>query len=308
MKNNFFNFPSENSKIKIALTVNYFKNWLSENKNEQSLSYIDFFSGPGIYETGYKSTPILIMEEILKHPKIAQKFNIILNDKNKEYIEKLSKSVVGIQNLKLLKSITFSNQSIGNDKQEINLINSANFIILDPFGFKGIHLKDIIYYLKNKKTTIILTFNFNQLYRFFMFKGINLHLKRLFQLSSLAFTRLKLKYIQDKEGYLMHLICKKLPKNTSVKSFRFRFEDQTKTSHFLLFLTNQEKSNFALDRLIKKYSICSDCSCYSKSCLNNFIKEKQMKFCKIKPQKTSFLKQYLLYLIGTKGLKYAFTH
>ena len=74
MKNNFFNFPSENSKIKIALTVNYFKNWLSENKNEQSLSYIDFFSGPGIYETGYKSTPILIMEEILKHPKTAQKY------------------------------------------------------------------------------------------------------------------------------------------------------------------------------------------------------------------------------------------
>ena len=46
MKNNFFNFPSENSKIKIALTVNYFKNWLSENKNEQSLSYIDFFLVP----------------------------------------------------------------------------------------------------------------------------------------------------------------------------------------------------------------------------------------------------------------------
>lgn len=308
MKNNFFNTPSDNSKIKIALTVNYFKNWLSENKNEQSLSYIDFFSGPGTYETGYKSTPILIMEEILKHPKIAQKFNIILNDKNKEYIEKLSKSVVGIQNLKLLKSITFSNQSIGNDKQEINLINSANFIILDPFGFKGIHLKDIIYYLKNKKTTIVLTFNFNQLYRFFMFKGINLHLRRLFQLPTLYFTRLKLKYLQDKEGYLVNLIRKKLPKNISEKSFRFRFEDQTKTSHFLLFLTNQEKSNFALDRLIKKYSICSDCSCYSKSCLNNLIKEKQIKFCKIKPQKASFLKQYLLYLIGTKGLKYAFTH
>lgn len=107
MKNNFFNTPSENSKIKIALTVNYFKNWLSENKNEQSLCYIDLFSGPGTYETGYKSTPILIMEEILKHQKTAQKFNIILNDKNKEYIEKLSKSVVGIQNLKLLKSITF---------------------------------------------------------------------------------------------------------------------------------------------------------------------------------------------------------
>lgn len=308
MKNNFFNTPSDNSKIKITLTVNYFKNWLSENKNEQSLSYIDFFSGPGIYETGYKSTPILIMEEILKHPKIAQKFNIILNDKNKECIKQLSKSILSIQNSKYLNSITFSNRRIGNNTQKLSLTNSSNFIILDPFGFKGVLLKDIIDYLKNKKTTIVLTFNFNQLYRFFMFKGINLHLRRLFQLPTLYFTRLKLKYLQDKEGYLINLIRKKLPKNISLKSFRFRFEDQTKTSHFLLFLSNQEKDNSFLEKLIKKYSICSDCSCYSKSCLNNFIKDKQMKFCKIKPQKTSFLKQYLLYLIGTKGLKYAFTH
>src|SRR5262245_49845388 len=67
---NFFAEQKEQSQIKTAIVTNYFWSWANvitgyqkgEGKDPK-IAYIDLFAGPGRYEDGAVSTPLLILKE-----------------------------------------------------------------------------------------------------------------------------------------------------------------------------------------------------------------------------------------------------
>lgn len=245
--NDFFSSVKPNSARKISIILNYFDYWLKKNSKAEELYYVDLFCGPGVYDNGEKSTPILILEKILKNKKVAGKFNIIFNDKNKNYINKLEKEVLQLGNIARLGSIKFSSQEVGKTSLFPNLDNKHGFVILDPWGYKGLSSNRIKNLVKNKNVELVFLFSFNQLYRFLKFKGIDHHLLNLFSKKSLKHVRKKIEQVENKETFLLeNLMENMVDKNGNYLCYRFKFENQNKTSHFLIFLNHDDKTKLAL--------------------------------------------------------------
>lgn len=59
-------------------------------KNPQpEIRYIDLFSGPGIYDDGHESTPLMIADECYRNDQLRAIVRMQFNDKNyKEILEK----------------------------------------------------------------------------------------------------------------------------------------------------------------------------------------------------------------------------
>ena len=68
--NSFFNESTETSLVKAEIVAKYFWAWAKviiprAKKRKKNIAYIDLFSGPGRYQDGSKSTPLLILERAI---------------------------------------------------------------------------------------------------------------------------------------------------------------------------------------------------------------------------------------------------
>jgi three-Cys-motif partner protein len=66
----FFLKSKEQSRIKANIVLKYLVAWAKVIKpstiaRNGKIGYIDLFSGPGVYEDGTKSTPLLILEKAI---------------------------------------------------------------------------------------------------------------------------------------------------------------------------------------------------------------------------------------------------
>lgn len=110
MSKNFFQEQREQSMIKSRIVSKYFAAWanviLSTQKrypqHAQRMAYVDLFAGPGRYDDQSKSTPILVLETVLKNPELSQRMITLFNDKDPENVESLKNAIAsmpGIDNL-----------------------------------------------------------------------------------------------------------------------------------------------------------------------------------------------------------------
>lgn len=113
MTDNFFEERKKQSEIKTRIVNKYFYAWSKViigsqkrylfNKNNQSIAYIDLFSGPGKYDDGSESTPIHILKTALKDPDLSQRLRTIFNDKDEKNYNNLCQNIKSIPNINQLK-------------------------------------------------------------------------------------------------------------------------------------------------------------------------------------------------------------
>src|ERR1700736_6123205 len=101
MAENFFDEQSAQSQIKAAIVADYFWAWASViisvqkrfPQHAQRIAYIDLFAGPGRYENGAASTPLLIMERASQDPEIRGGLVAIFNDKDERNTASLEQEI-----------------------------------------------------------------------------------------------------------------------------------------------------------------------------------------------------------------------
>src|ERR1700688_4238969 len=82
-KDNFYQKPSDASRVKQAIVATYFgawKNVLKTWRNRPKLGYVDLYSGPGVYADGSHSTPLLILQQAIEDEYLADKLIAVFND------------------------------------------------------------------------------------------------------------------------------------------------------------------------------------------------------------------------------------
>ena len=77
-------------------------NTTSEKKENKYCIYW-FFSGPGRYQDGSKSTPLLILERAIADQDMREKLITIFNDKNSDHTESLQQAIKSLENIEILK-------------------------------------------------------------------------------------------------------------------------------------------------------------------------------------------------------------
>ncbi|MEX2641970.1 MAG: three-Cys-motif partner protein TcmP [Acetobacterales bacterium] len=151
MSNKFFEERTDQSEVKARIVQKYFYAWANvviptAEKRSGRIAYIDLYAGPGRYRDGAASTPILVLEHAIKHPKISKMLVAFFNDKDLHKTDTLRSEVESLDGIDKLKhKPIISCGEIDDDAEEYFSQNRLipTFSFIDPFGYKGLSLKII---------------------------------------------------------------------------------------------------------------------------------------------------------------------
>lgn len=265
----FFEESQDQSLVKSAIVSKYFDAWASviintqkkfRTKNNSKIAYIDLFSGPGIYEDGTKSTPILILEKAINNIDIRERLLTIFNDKNKNFVQLLEKTInqlSGISNLKFKPK--FYTEEVGDRMieifEQVNLVPTLFFV--DPWGYKGLSLRLINSVLKDWGSDCIFFFNYRRINMGLQNLIFKEHMDVLFGEERAEKLRIKLGRlsVNIREMSIIEEMCQALKDLGAKFVLPFRFKDQrgTRTSHHLIFASKDFKGYDIMKDVMTKF-------------------------------------------------------
>lgn len=242
----FFEESSEQSAVKAAIVSKYFWSWAKvimpqvEKNKDPKIAYLDLFAGPGRYNDGTKSTPLLILQKAIEDEKMRQMLVTVFNDKDDDNAQALQSAIdelPGIDKLKH-KPIVLNNE-VGSEM--VKLFSSMNLVptlfFIDPWGYKGLSLQLVNSVLKDWGCDCIFFFNYNRINVGLSNPMVKEHMASLFDEERAEALRLRLEGMspEDREICVVEELCEALgaKKGRFVLPFRFKNEAGTRTSHLL---------------------------------------------------------------------------
>ena len=175
------------------MVVGYFVAWARIiSKRAERIGYFDFYAGPGRYETGQKSTPLLILERAITEPDLASRLVTVFNDTNPNHTESLQAeidSLAGIGALKHKPQVVTGevDDELVKHFAEIRTIPAISFI--DPWGYEGLSLKLIHAVIKDWGCEVVFFFNYNRINMGINNPVVQHHMEALFGKERLATLR-----------------------------------------------------------------------------------------------------------------------
>jgi three-Cys-motif partner protein len=144
----FFQEQTAHSRVKAEIVQKFVIAWLDivtgfQRNNDifAEAAYVDLFAGPGTYEDGSRSTPLLVMEQVLKRAKRAASLRAYFNDNEVGYTASLRQEINGLSNINGLKHAPV----FTSEPATISLIESfgltrdvPQFYFLDQFGYSDV--------------------------------------------------------------------------------------------------------------------------------------------------------------------------
>lgn len=260
----FFDKQTAASKVKSEIVLNHFDSWSSivigqADQAGQDIAYMDLYCGPGIYEDGAKSTPLLVLDKAIAKagakPVFGKRLVTVFNDKREKSVKTLEaevKKLTGISTLKHQPIIL--NEEV--DKASAGYftkIRIPTLTFLDPFGYVGL-TRGLIEAVVTKTwgCDCIFFFSYSSINRALSAKGIfTEHLAALFGEKRAAELEATMQSIQGsnrgqphkRERLIMEALTAALEELNKGQMFvrTFRFKNGKRTSHMLVFVTTHPK-------------------------------------------------------------------
>ncbi|MCU0497115.1 MAG: three-Cys-motif partner protein TcmP [Anaerolineae bacterium] len=309
----FFNESSEQSRVKAAIVAKYFYAWANVimptvKKDDRHIAYIDLFAGPGRYEDGTKSTPLLVLEKAIQNPEMTQRLVTIFNDLNKDNTFSLEKAIQELPNIQKLKyQPQIHNYEVGNEIvaifERMTLIPTLFFV--DPWGYKGLSLRLINSVLKNWGCDCIFFFNYNRINMGLNNVFVKQHIDALFGEQRADELRKKLETLSsdERELTIVEEIAQALKEmgGKYVLPFRFKNEQNSRTSHHLIFVSKHFKGYDIMKNVMAKESSSSEQGVASFE-YTPATENQQLLFELFRPRPLDELKTQLLQVFSGKSL------
>lgn len=278
--NDFFKHQTDSSRVKASIVSEYFPQYcriIRKRHEPEMFRYIDLFAGPGIYEDGNVSTPIMLARSIAQDYSLKDKVQFVFNDlyfseelranfeaefprgtfPKKAYF--MDKEVGVYENIYAY--LEKSTMKLGaNGKTWWN--EQPSLLFFDPFGYRGMRTVTLAKFLKNWGNEIFLFINtkrinpaleneqFEELMRLWFptrFDTLKVEIRK--QTSVPA----RLEYILTS---LREEFVKLLGDNRPVYccAFRFQEEDSRTTSHYILHITKGFRGYDLCKSVYNKYA------------------------------------------------------
>jgi three-Cys-motif partner protein len=250
--NSFFEISKEQSRVKAAIVSKYFEAWAQVmmgvqdrqgGRHGDKIAYLDLFAGPGRYDDGTKSTPLIILEKAITSDKLRNRLVTIFNDKDNENTRSLQEA---IDNLPSIDSLRYRplvrNQEVGTEIvkmfQQMRFVPTLFFV--DPWGYKGLSLKLVNAVLKGWGCDCIFFFNYNRINMGLSNEAVEDHMNALFEQRAEPLRR-KLEGLspEERELTIVEELCQAI-KDTGKKyvlPFTFKTDAGNRTSHHLIFVS-----------------------------------------------------------------------
>lgn len=250
MSNVFFAEPREQSLVKSAIVSKYFWSWAkimipqAKRRNISRIAYADLFCGPGHYDDGTKSTPLLILEKAVAEPEMRNMLATHFNDADPECVTSLESAIKGLPSIKTLRyapelSTSAIDESVAKAFMNVRMVPTLTFI--DPLGYKGVSLDLIDAVLKDWGCECILFFNYNRINMGLENQYVEPLMNSLFGMERAERLRESLAPLSpsQRELTIIEQISQafKGRRIPYVLPFRFKSDSGTRTSHYLIFLS-----------------------------------------------------------------------
>jgi len=248
----FFEESTEQSQVKANIVAKYFEAWAKviiprAKKRGCDIAYIDLFSGPGLYQDGSKSTPLLILERAISHPDMSEMLITVFNDKDVNNIKSLESSINSLSNIiNLNHHPVLLNKEVGEEifkLKEFQTISSIpTLFFIDPWGYKGLSINLIASTIINWGCDCIFFFNYNRINMGLNNKAVEEHMDSLFSKERADILRNKLQSMQsssEREFTILETIYQGLQEIGGKYSLPFTFKNKqgNRTSHHLFFVS-----------------------------------------------------------------------
>ncbi|HIH97075.1 MAG TPA: three-Cys-motif partner protein TcmP, partial [Thermoplasmata archaeon] len=262
----FFDESTEQSKIKAEIVAKYFWAWANAIKKtvEQlntNIAYIDLFAGPGRYNNGAKSTPILVLERAVDDPFMQQRLKTLFNDRSPKFSSELITAINEIPGIKNLhhEPIVYTSD-VGTEIvkmfKQMKLIPTLFFV--DPWGYKGLSLQLISSVLKDWGCDCIFFFNYNRINMGLNNDIVKEHMNQLFGEERANELRARLEGLEpeEREFEILEAITHSLQElgGKYVLPFTFKREIGKRTSHYLIFVSKHVLGYTIMKSIMAGYS------------------------------------------------------
>jgi three-Cys-motif partner protein len=243
----FFDESRLQSQIKSRIVTKYFWAWANVIKStaklrEGRIAYMDLFAGPGKYNDGTPSTPLLVLQKAIEDADLREMLVTVFNDKDPANANTLRQTIDHIPGVEKLKyNPRVENEEIGqaivDTFRETSLIPTLLFA--DPWGYKGLSLALINSVLQNWGCDCVFFFNYNRINPGLNNEVVREHMNDLFGEERAGTIRDQLEGLQpdERETVIIEELSQALKKSgvTYVLPFTFKNEEGTRTKHHLIF-------------------------------------------------------------------------
>ncbi|WP_096225814.1 three-Cys-motif partner protein TcmP [Geobacillus sp. FJAT-46040] len=243
----FFVSPREQSKVKTAILTKYFGAWskiMIPRSKSGRVAYIDLFSGPGKFETGEHSTPLIILEKCISNDDLRKSVVTIFNDADPKLTKDLEQNIQDLPNIDTLAyKPQVWNLVVGDEIAKLFSKNSLipTLAFIDPWGYKGLTTNLVSALIKDFGSDCVFFFNYNRINMGLTNALVKDHMDALFGVERAEKMRTKVKSLspEERELYIVNELAETLSDNGSnyVLPFRFLDEQKHKTSHYLIFVS-----------------------------------------------------------------------
>lgn len=256
MVNDFFDKQTSSSKIKANIVAEYFPKYcrILLSRYQPEIRYLDLFAGPGKYEDGNFSTPLLLAQTCANDNILSEKVRLLFNDKY--YSEQLRINFrTHIGEDAFYYEPRFGEEIVGESdgiRKYLERVNtgknpSPTLLFFDPWGYKGIDTMVLSKFLKNWGNELFLFVNTKRINAAINNDKFDDLMKSLFPTTINQLKRDK-KYkarVHERLKLIMENLASEFEKGVDGKlyhcSFKFQEEDSIATSHFIIHFTKHQK-------------------------------------------------------------------
>lgn len=263
MCESFFREVKDASKIKGQIVAKYFSAWATiiSNSSQGDVAYIDLFCGPGRYDDGTESTPLLVLKKAIENPTIHSRFISIFTDKEQAHIESLQNEINKLHGLSSLKNkpqvrcLEIGDQVVAIFKER-KIVPS--FVFLDPCGYKGLSLDLVNATIKDWACECLFFFNYNRINAAIDNDNVEEHVVNIFGPERAKYLRKQLIGLSPykRETNILEALKDALRETHGkyIQSFCIKHDDRDRTSHYLIFVTKHFKGYEIMKEIMAKFS------------------------------------------------------
>lgn len=258
-ESNFFERQTLSSKVKASIVSEYFPKYckiIVKKHVPKRIGYFDLFAGPGMYEDGNFSTPLLLAKNCCNDALLKEKVWMVFNDNIfstrlkdnflREFPEgtftnkpHFGHSTVG--------ECTAINEFIMRSYMKDGKNECPSILFIDPFGYKGIETKVLAQFLSNWGNEVFIFINTKRINPALENEKFESLMRTLFpkNYDSLKLLVREKKTVQERLQMIIEYLGKEFESLLGGKvyytSFKFQEEDIETTSHFILHLTKSQR-------------------------------------------------------------------
>ena len=269
--NGFFNEQTDQSEVKANIVAKYFVAWakvmLANRKrfgHIDKLGYIDLFAGPGRYADGSKSTPLMVLEQSMATPELADILITMFNDKDESNIASLEEAIKELPGLSALKhEPKIYCGEVGADAEAMfrSIKMCPTFSFVDPFGYKGLSRGFIQAMVKDWGCDCVFFFNYGRINAGINNDAIRAHMDALFGNDRIERMRGVVSGMPSDERvtFVLEELAAALRDlgASYILPFRFKRADGSRTSHVLIFVS-KNVLGYIMKQIMAKESSTED--------------------------------------------------